>query len=560
MQTVSHGMLSQTVQARLEQFEAFLKQESHYFMGYPCSSLFDYSPLYPFLRYPVNNVGDPFLPSNYHLNTHEFECEVVQIFTKLTAAPPQAIWGYVTNGGTEGNMYGIFLARELFPEGIVYYSEDTHYSVDKILRCLHLRSIMIKSQPDGAIDLDDLRATLKIHRDIPPIIFANIGTTMKGAVDDIAGIQQIFADLALQRHYIHADAALSGMILPFLDQPPPWNFAAGVDSLSISGHKMIGSPIPCGVVLAQKADVDRIAQSVEYIGTLDTTLMGSRNGITPLFLWYAFQTVGLDGFRQQVRSCLEVADYAVQQLNQIGYHAWRHPYANTVVFDRPPLQVTQKWQLAPHHAITHLIAMPHITKTYIDRLAADIQLSVQTQRPVPPAQENLAVPQETSATPKDAHAPLILALPALEDALPDILRVIAMAGINVELCNVLAMDDAMIIRLTVSDPTEAQEILNRMHYSGRIYGQSASSGREATVSEWQHLHNLEFEPISSEAILVQIIDRPGALAALTRQLLDAKIHLRSVRIIQRTDGKGVVAIATDQPQETRNLLQDRVIN
>jgi histidine decarboxylase len=59
-------------------------------------------------------------------------------------------------------MYGLFLARELFPDGVVYYSEDTHYSVGKILRLLHVRNIMIKSRPDGSMDVDDLHETLRI--------------------------------------------------------------------------------------------------------------------------------------------------------------------------------------------------------------------------------------------------------------------------------------------------------------------------------------------------------------------------------------------------------------
>jgi len=40
------------------------------------------------------------------------------------------------------------------------------------------------------------------------------------------------------------------MILPFVPHPQPWDFRAGIDSISISGHKMIGAPLPCGVVLA----------------------------------------------------------------------------------------------------------------------------------------------------------------------------------------------------------------------------------------------------------------------------------------------------------------------
>ena len=162
---------------RLDDLERQIEQGLPNLLGYPCSAEFDYSPLYRFLRFPMNNVGDPFIPSNYQLNTHDFEREVLADFATLTAAPADH-WGYVTNGGTEGNMYGIFLARELFPEGLVYYSEDTHYSVSKILRCLHVRNIMIKSQPDGRIDLDDLRETIRIHRDVPPIIFANTGTTL----------------------------------------------------------------------------------------------------------------------------------------------------------------------------------------------------------------------------------------------------------------------------------------------------------------------------------------------------------------------------------------------
>ena len=40
-------------------------------------------------------------------------------------------WGYVTTCGTEGNLYGMLLARETLPDGIVYTSSETHYSVFK---------------------------------------------------------------------------------------------------------------------------------------------------------------------------------------------------------------------------------------------------------------------------------------------------------------------------------------------------------------------------------------------------------------------------------------------
>ncbi|NOX99150.1 MAG: aminotransferase class V-fold PLP-dependent enzyme, partial [Verrucomicrobia bacterium] len=214
---------------RLDDFYETLKSETGLFAGYPCNADFDYTPLYRFLEFPINNVGDPYLASNYHLNSHEFECEVLEVARELTHAPADDFWGYVTNGGTEGNMYGIFLARELYPEGIVYYSEDTHYSVNKVLRMLHIRNVMIRSNPDGTIDLDDLRESINIHRDTPVIVFANAGTTMKGAIDDLDGINEIFDELAIHSHYIHVDAALSGMILPFVDDPQPFDFRAHIN-------------------------------------------------------------------------------------------------------------------------------------------------------------------------------------------------------------------------------------------------------------------------------------------------------------------------------------------
>jgi len=364
--------LSPSQRDKLESFLATVDREADHFVGYPCTCRFDYSALYPFLKYPLNNVGDPFTPTLFQLNSHAFEREVLAVFRQWTHAPEQDIWGYITTGGTEGNMYGVFLARELFPRGMVYYSEDTHYSVSKSLRVLNVRNIMIKSQANGEMDYDDLKETIRIHRDVTPIIFANVGTTMKGAVDNIPVIRSIIKDLAIPNCYIHADAALSGMILPFVEQPQPFDFQAGIDSISISGHKMVGSPIPCGIVLARKTNVDRIARSIEYVGTLDTTLTGSRNAITPLFMWYAINTVGFEGFRKIIAACLEHARYAVQRFNDVDIKAWRNPNSITVVLPRPSADVVQKWQLAVHNDIAHIITMPHVEKRHIDAVLADV--------------------------------------------------------------------------------------------------------------------------------------------------------------------------------------------
>ena len=359
------------IQERLDGLLRDFDELKPHLLGYPCNQNFDYSAILPFLSYCPNNVGDPFYDSNFLSNTHEMERQVVNTFADMMRLPREDAWGYVTSGGTEGNMYGLYMGREMFPDGVMYFSQDTHYSVVKILRLLKARNIMIKSQENGEIDYDDLYETIRINRDVPVVFIANIGTTMKGAVDDVSKFKDIMNDLAVTNYYIHADAALSGMILPFVDEPQPYGFDAGFDSVAVSGHKMIGSPMPCGVALTKREYVGRISRSIEYVGVLDTTLTGSRNAITPLMLWYAFEQQGLDGFRRIVNECIEMAEYAVTRFNDSGIPAWRNPNSVTVVFPKPSAGVIRKWQLAPYEDIAHLITMPHVRREDIDMVVDD---------------------------------------------------------------------------------------------------------------------------------------------------------------------------------------------
>ena len=179
------------------------------------------------------------------------------------------------------------------------------------------------------------------------------------------------AELALPRSYIHADAALSGMILPFVDDPQPFGFDSGVDSIAISGHKLIGSPLPCGVVVTKQEYTAQIGRAIEYVGALDTTLLGSRSAITPLIIWYALTKYGHDGFRRIVAGMLDTAEYAVERFNAHGIPAWRAKHSPTVVFPRPSPYALFQWQLAPMGDIAHLITMPHVTREMIDEVIAD---------------------------------------------------------------------------------------------------------------------------------------------------------------------------------------------
>ena len=341
-------------------------------MGYPAAKDLDGSLLAECLNLPLNNIGDPFAEGTWRVDSREFEREVLDFFAEMLRAPVGNWWGYVTNGGTEGNLYGLYLARELYPDGMVYFSQDTHYSVSKNVHFLKMRHIMIRSQPNGEIDYEDLLETLKLHRDSPPIIFANIGTTMTEARDDIARIRNMIDDLAIPNCYVHSDAALTGAIAPFLDEPPPFDFADGADSISISGHKFLGSAIPCGIVLALKNNVDRIARSIAYIGNLDTTVTGSRNGLTPLILWRTIRSLGREGIRQRVEGALALTDYAQTQMLARGIEVRRNKDAITLCFPAPGEEVVNRWQLATNRGMSHLILVPGMEKEKLDMFIEDV--------------------------------------------------------------------------------------------------------------------------------------------------------------------------------------------
>ena len=358
--------------ARLQRMIGRMRDNTKNFLGYPVSKDFDYSELSELFKYPLNNLGDPFVDSTYGVHSNEMERDVVTFFADLFRAKKDDWWGYVTNGGSEGNLYSLYLAREKYPKGIVYYSDSTHYSVRKNIHVLDIESIAIRSLENGEIDYDDLHQTISTHRNTPVIIVANIGTTMTEAVDDVNRIKKILKDLAIQHSYIHSDAALSGVINAFAEPKPCFDMSDGADSITISGHKFIGSPIPCGVTIVKKANRDRIALSISYTGSLDTTITGSRNGHSPAFLWYAINKMGKEGLKKRVERCWETARYALAKMQENGIESWMNKNAITIVFPPQPNPIYKKWQLATEEEMTHVICMPNVTTQQIDELVEDI--------------------------------------------------------------------------------------------------------------------------------------------------------------------------------------------
>lgn len=353
--------LSKIDQVKLEEFFGYCQYHKYFNIGYPESADIDYSEIGKFWNFNFNNCGDWAEYCNFKLNTYDFEKEVMEYFYNIFKIDKDEAWGYVTNGGTEGNMFGIWLAREKFPESTLFYSKEAHYSAAKIVTLLRMKSCVIERQDNGIVDYEDLITKIVESGEKHPIILANIGSTVHGAIDDIEKIQKMMAEAGFKRedYYIHADAALSGMILPFVDEPQAFTFADGIDSIGVSGHKMLASPIPCGIAIGKKELVDNIKVEVDYIAAHDKTITGSRNGHTPLLLWAAIKGHTYEDFKARIDSCLEMADYVIERLTNAGYKAWRHKNSITVVCPRPEDEVWEKWSLAPSGDEVHVITSAH---------------------------------------------------------------------------------------------------------------------------------------------------------------------------------------------------------
>jgi glutamate/tyrosine decarboxylase-like PLP-dependent enzyme len=225
----------------LQAYDKFLQQRSSAHMGYPYNLMYDHSELYNFMRYSINNLGDPYVASNYGVHSRQFECAVIDFFARLWKMDPDSYWGYVTTSGTEGNLHGILLARECHPDGILYTSNETHYSVFKAARYYRMDLRSIPTLPMGEINYDVLAQELDQNRDYPAIINVNIGTTVKGAVDNLDRIIDTLTSLNIprERYHIHCDGALFALMMPFIDNAPEISFQKPIDSIAVSGHKMV---------------------------------------------------------------------------------------------------------------------------------------------------------------------------------------------------------------------------------------------------------------------------------------------------------------------------------
>lgn len=102
--------------------------------GYPYNLDFDYGALSQLQHFSINNLGDPFIESNYGVHSRQFEVGVLDWFARLWEIEQNEYWGYITNCGTEGNLHGILvgLVKYSFSMGALFATSQDFFCLFKI--------------------------------------------------------------------------------------------------------------------------------------------------------------------------------------------------------------------------------------------------------------------------------------------------------------------------------------------------------------------------------------------------------------------------------------------
>ena len=346
-------------------------------LGYPYNLTFTPGVPTDLGQYLINNLGDPYAGSHYGAEVCAEERDAVSWLMRLWGCHDLSqYWGSIGASGTEGNLWGIYLGREMLPGAVMLYGDDAHYSLPKAARILRIPAVPVKSLPTGEIDLNDFALQLALLQGRPVIVALTCGTTVKGAHDDIGGVLQALGAAGYDdsNRYVHVDGALNAMVLPFLQDAPATiqpSFEVGIDSISTSGHKMIGTPMPCGALVCRRPHSDRIAKGVAYLRSNDTTLMGSRNGHAVLAIWARLIGHGYGGFAHDALRCTLRAQKFAETLRGLGVEVLCNPHSLTVVFPKPSEAMVKTYQLACDKGVAHAIIMPNVTDALLDRFVQD---------------------------------------------------------------------------------------------------------------------------------------------------------------------------------------------
>jgi len=266
------------------------------------------------------------------------EKEVINKLLKLVGFDEKLAGGTFATGGSTTNLMSMIMARDSHSKSIkmegvsnkliAYTSDVSHYSVVKNASFIGIGSNQVrkvKSDANGKMNTDALEEMLLI--DIakgyqPFYVNATAGTTVFGAFDDIDVLSEICNKNNL---WLHVDGAYCGSVIFSSKYEHLVEGSRKANSFSLNGHKMLGTPLTCSIILvadkqhlftsfAEEASYLYQSENDEYNLGKISMQCGRRNDA--LKLWVLWKAIGTEGLEEIVDQQFYLADYARKYINE----------------------------------------------------------------------------------------------------------------------------------------------------------------------------------------------------------------------------------------------------
>jgi tyrosine decarboxylase / aspartate 1-decarboxylase len=278
--------------------------------------------------------------------------------------------GYATSGGTESNIQALRLAKVLkneIPCPNIVIPESAHFSFKKAcdLLCMELRTVPL----DHHFRMDAEKAAEQIDRNTVCLV-GIAGSTEYGMVDPIADLAKIAVEHDI---FFHVDAAFGGMVIPFLKNPVPFDFALpGVTSIAVDPHKMGMSTIPAGCLLTREPDM-LAALNIEtpYLSVKqEYTLAGTRPGAPVVGALAVLEYLGFEGMTAVVTGCMKNTERLIAGMEALGIRRAVTPDVNVATF--MCRKVPELWKVSwTRQGHMRIICMPHVHSDRIEAFLKD---------------------------------------------------------------------------------------------------------------------------------------------------------------------------------------------
>jgi tyrosine decarboxylase/aspartate 1-decarboxylase len=305
------------------------------------------------------------------------EEEAIQKIGALASNPGAA--GYITSGGTEGNIVALWVARKLLKRKNVVAPASAHYSITKACDLQQLNLVHVELDETYRASVDSIRENVSKET---LVIVVTAGTTALGLVDPIEQIGEIAQDFGC---FLHVDASFGGFVLSFIEDPPPWDFrVAQVSSLTLDPHKMGLAPIPAGSILfREKGWLETIKSDPFYLNGSSSTLLGTRPGASAAAVWALLTSLGQKGYQKIVRRCMSLTRKLARGIKKVGgLDLIVEPELNVVAFKsdiadlgsiREKLEA-KGWLVSTNRSpkSIRLVVMPHHRPAHIRSFLADL--------------------------------------------------------------------------------------------------------------------------------------------------------------------------------------------